>query len=92
MCVKHTHTHTRPVKMNASITLLGKKCETRETETLNNVWKKKQTGSKGHRNQRKKNITRGKEMCRPKPHFPPLKPWGHLNLEGLMQFTEQKLS
>ena len=88
VCYTHTHTYTHTIKENASISLLGKKCETKEPETLNNIWKKKQTGSEGYKNQRKKNTTQGKAMYRLKPHFPPLMPLGHLNLEGLTQFIE----
>ena len=88
MCVlnTHIHTYTHTIKENASITLRGKKCETREPEILKNIWKKKQTGSEGYKNQRKKNTTQGKAMYGLKPHFPPLMPLGHLNLEGLTQF------
>lgn len=69
----------------ADVVISGKiTCEIREPETLNNVWKKQQTGSGGRRNQRKKNITHRK-MCRLKLPFPPLKSLGHLNLEGFMQ-------
>lgn len=90
MCVSNTHTHTHNGKDDIHH-LAGEKCKSREPETLSNVWKKKQTGSEGCRNQRKKNITHRKEMCRLKPHFSPLEPSGHLSLEGLMQFFEQKL-
>ena len=89
MCVlnTHIHTYTHTIKENASITLRGKKYETREPEILKNIWKKKQTGSEGYKNQRKKNTTQGKAMYGLKPHFPPLMPLGHLNLEGLTQFV-----
>lgn len=90
VCVKYTHTHTHNEK-DYIHHLAGEKCKSREPETLSNVWKKKQTGSEGCRNQRKKNITHRKEMCRLKPHFSPLEPSGHLSLEGLMQFFGQKL-
>ena len=85
----HTsHTHGKRMHLSTS---RGKNYETREPETWNNVWKKSKLGQKGIETRGKNNAQR-KTMCRLRPHFPLVKPSGHVNQEGLMQFIEQELT